>query len=113
VKRVAVFGNAGGGKSTLARRLAEVTGLPLYPLDSIHWRRGGVEVPHDEYLAAHAEILRRSTLGCYRTIWLCHRRLTPAYRELVAEARHDKRVFHLRSPADIDRCVAEVKQLNR
>ena len=25
MKRVAVFGNAGGGKSTLARRLAELT----------------------------------------------------------------------------------------
>ena len=29
MKRVAVFGNAGGGKSTLARELAAVTGLPL------------------------------------------------------------------------------------
>jgi len=31
MKRVAVFGNA-GGKSTLARRLAELTRLPLYPI---------------------------------------------------------------------------------
>jgi adenylate kinase family enzyme len=30
MRKVAVFGNAGGGKSTLARGLAEVTGLPLY-----------------------------------------------------------------------------------
>ena len=29
MRRVAVFGNAGGGKSTLARRLAALTGLPL------------------------------------------------------------------------------------
>jgi adenylate kinase family enzyme len=35
IKKVAVFGNAGGGKSTLSRRLAEVTGLPLYTLDII------------------------------------------------------------------------------
>lgn len=26
--RVAVFGNAGGGKSTLSKRLAEITRLP-------------------------------------------------------------------------------------
>jgi adenylate kinase family enzyme len=29
MKRVAAFGNAGGGKSRLAQRLAELTGLPL------------------------------------------------------------------------------------
>jgi adenylate kinase family enzyme len=61
MKRVAVFGNAGGGKSTLARRLAELTRLPLYPLDMIQFRSGddGVPraVPHDEYLRAHAELL--------------------------------------------------------
>ena len=28
MKRVAVFGNAGGGKSALARQLADLTGLP-------------------------------------------------------------------------------------
>ncbi len=44
MKRVAVFGNAGGGKSTLARRLAELTGLPLHPLDVIQFRPGGGEV---------------------------------------------------------------------
>lgn len=59
MKRVAVFGNAGGGKSTLARRLAELTGLPLYVVDTIQFKAGGGKVPHDEYLKAHAELLRR------------------------------------------------------
>ena len=59
MKRVAVFGNSGAGKSTLARRLAGLTGLPLYPLDLIQFRPGGEPVPHDEYLKAHAEILGR------------------------------------------------------
>ena len=35
MKRVAVFGNAGGGKSTLSNRLAEITGLPLIVLDLV------------------------------------------------------------------------------
>ena len=40
MRRVAVFGNAGGGKSTLARKLAALTKLPLYPLDMIQFRTG-------------------------------------------------------------------------
>jgi len=59
MKRVAVFGNAGGGKSTLARRLAELTRLPLYTLDLMQFRAGGDVVPHEEYLQAHAELLRQ------------------------------------------------------
>ena len=57
MKRVAVFGNAGGGKSTLARRLAELTRLPLYTVDMMQFRAGGEAVPHEECLKAHAELL--------------------------------------------------------
>jgi adenylate kinase family enzyme len=58
MKRVAVFGNAGGGKSTLAKRLAELTRLPLYPLDIIQFP-GGIKVSHEEYLKMHADLLRQ------------------------------------------------------
>jgi adenylate kinase family enzyme len=166
MKRVAVFGNAGGGKSTLARRLAEITGLPLHVLDIIQFPDGryrpaeenGGKVPPDEYLKIHADILSRdqwiidgyrsvasawerfaaadtlvyvdlpvlahywgvtkrfsaglfknpegwpesspvwkSTLDSYRVVGLCHRHLTPKYRQLVADAASSKRVHHLRS----------------
>jgi adenylate kinase family enzyme len=74
MKRVAVFGNTGGGKSTLARRLADITRLPLYPLDLIQFKAGGAKVPHEEYLAAHAELLRRDEwiidgFGTVATAW--------------------------------------------
>lgn len=59
MQRVAIFGNAGGGKSTLARRLAVVTGLPLFPLDLIQFRTGGVRVPDEAFRAAHAELIAR------------------------------------------------------
>jgi adenylate kinase family enzyme len=162
MRRVAVFGNAGGGKSTLARRLADITRLPLHPLDLIQFGTGGVPVPHAEYLKVHAELLRqdewiidgfgcaasawerfsradtlvyvdlpllthawwvtkrlvqglfvtpegwppgspiwRSTMSSYRVLWLCHRRLTPRYRQLVAAAAGAKRVHHLKSPAEM------------
>jgi adenylate kinase family enzyme len=57
MKRVAIFGNAGGGKSTLARRLAELTGLSLYIVDMMQFRAGGDAVPHEDNLTAHAELL--------------------------------------------------------
>lgn len=58
MKKVAVFGNAGGGKSALARKLAEMTRIPLHVVDMMQFRAGGVAVPHEEYLKAHAELLR-------------------------------------------------------
>lgn len=74
MRKVAVFGNAGGGKSTLARRLADATGLPLYALDLIQFRAGGTKVPHEHYLRAHAELLQRNAwiiegFGCVRSAW--------------------------------------------
>ncbi len=74
MKRVAVFGNAGGGKSTLARRLAELTRLPLYPIDMMQFRAGGDAVSHDEYLKVHADLLRREEwiidgFGCVSSAW--------------------------------------------
>jgi adenylate kinase family enzyme len=168
MQKVAVFGNAGGGKSTLARRLAEITGLPLYTLDIVQFRDGryragetdGGKIPHEEYLKLHADILGRdrwiidgygsvasawerfaaadtlvhvdlpivahywgvtkrftaglfgnpqgwpedsplweSTRDSYRVVWLCHRRLTPRYRQMMADAETSKRVHHLTSRA--------------
>jgi adenylate kinase family enzyme len=74
MKRVAVFGNAGGGKSTLAKRLAAVTRLPLYVVDTMQWGPGGAEVPHEEYLRAHADLLRQEKwiidgFGCVASAW--------------------------------------------
>ena len=170
MKRVAVFGNAGGGKSTLARRLAELTGLPLYVVDMMQFRPAGMKVPHHEFLQAHADLLRRdewiidgfgsealawerfaaadtliyvdlplfthhrwvtrhlirglfadppgwpensplwsSSIQSYRVLWLCHRHLTPKYRQLVTEEAASKRVHHLRSPAQIQSFVETVK----
>jgi len=46
----------------------------------------------------------------YRVLWLCHRRLTPRYRQLVADAAAAKRVHHLRSPAGMTAFLEVVKQ---
>ncbi len=171
MKRVAVFGNAGGGKSALARRLAELTRLPLYPIDMMQFRAGGEAVPHEEFLKAHAELLRQdawiidgyggtalawerfaaadtlvyvdlplvthhwfvtkrlimglfatppgwpqgspvwsSSMQSYKVLWLCHYRLTPKYRQLVADAAASKRVHHLKSPAEVTAFLDAIKR---
>ncbi len=74
MQKVAVFGNAAAGKSTLARKLAELTRLPLYPLDTVQYRPGGGKVPHEQYLKAHADLLARDQwiidgFGCLSSAW--------------------------------------------
>jgi adenylate kinase family enzyme len=65
MRKVAVFGNAGGGKSTLARGLAEATGLPLHVIDTIQYQgryrpdeKDGGKISHNEYLKVHADLIR-------------------------------------------------------
>lgn len=74
MRKIAVFGNAGAGKSTLARQLAEATGLPLYSLDKIKFRSGGEPVPHDQYLSIHSDLINQSHwiidgYGCMSSAW--------------------------------------------
>jgi adenylate kinase family enzyme len=54
---VAIVGAGGAGKSTLARELAALTGLPLIHLDVLFWRPGWVETPKDEWHRIHADLL--------------------------------------------------------
>jgi len=57
--RVLVIGAGGSGKTTLARRIAEATGLPLVHLDSLYWRPGWEPTPREEWNARVAEVARR------------------------------------------------------
>jgi len=41
MERVVIIGNAGSGKSSLATRLGEFSGAPVFDLDQIHWLPGG------------------------------------------------------------------------
>jgi adenylate kinase family enzyme len=158
MKKVAVFGNAGGGKSTLSKRLSQITGLPLYPLDKMKYLVGGGEVPHENYKRTHEKILATDQwiidgFGCMETVWLrldeadtlfyidlplynhfwwvtkrfitgyfkqpegwpekspiwkgsmnsyrvlqlCHKHLTPKYRQYIEQAKSAKSVYHIRS----------------
>jgi adenylate kinase family enzyme len=49
MQRIAIIGSAGTGKSTLARRLGELTGLNVIHLDALYWRPGWVAPPDEEW----------------------------------------------------------------
>jgi len=57
VGRVAVIGNAGGGKSTLCRKLSLAKGIPLYSIDKVQWKAGWVRASPQEIRQRHEEIL--------------------------------------------------------
>lgn len=170
MKKVAVFGAPGAGKSTLSRKLAVLKQLPLHALDKLCFEAGGAAVPPEVYARRHAEILQqdtwlmegygsyeslwvrfaaadtlvyvdlpfmqhawwvtkrffkglfatpegwpagspmlRGTLSGYHHLWLCHKHLTPRYREYVKQAAASKQVFHLRSAGEIVRFLAHVE----
>lgn len=43
VHRIMIVGGPGSGKSWVARRLGEISGLPVHHMDHIHWLPGWVE----------------------------------------------------------------------
>ncbi|CAM2783054.1 adenylate kinase [Vibrio mytili] len=58
MKKVAVFGKPGSGKSTVSKALASTMGLPLHQLDSIVYKPNGELVDREEFDFAHNEIIR-------------------------------------------------------
>ena len=57
MKKIAVFGKPGSGKSTLSKRLALSTGIQLHALDSILYKTNGDLVERKIYDEAHEKIL--------------------------------------------------------
>ena len=57
VARIAIIGNAGGGKSTLARAMATSRDLALVEVDKLLWQPDWSETPDDQYQAEHAPLI--------------------------------------------------------
>lgn len=53
IKRIAIIGNAGSGKSVLAQKLHTRTKLPLYHLDKYFWQPGWQHPNLEEYKKIH------------------------------------------------------------
>jgi hypothetical protein len=54
MSKVAIIGNAGGGKSALARRLGERFRLPVHVVDDVQWQPGWNRAPEKIVSAEHA-----------------------------------------------------------
>jgi len=56
---VVILGRGGAGKSTLARQLGAVTGLPVTELDTLFWQAGLTRPDPGQWKARQAELVRR------------------------------------------------------
>jgi adenylate kinase family enzyme len=58
MQRVLVMGSSGSGKSTFARRLSRMTGIPTMSIDALFWKPGWVESDKDEFQRRMTEAAR-------------------------------------------------------
>src|SRR5882762_3834746 len=57
MKRVVILGRGASGKSTLARLLGEITGLPVIELDKVFWQPGLAATPRDQWVVVQERLI--------------------------------------------------------
>ncbi len=55
--KIAVLGSPGAGKSTVARELGLLSGLPVFHLDKLFWQPGWVETPRPDWIALQSQLV--------------------------------------------------------
>lgn len=57
MKRVVILGRGAAGKSVLARRLGNITGLPVIEVDKIFWQPGLTATPGEQWIVIQEKIV--------------------------------------------------------
>ena len=57
MKRVVILGPGASGKSTLARELGQITGLPVIELDKIFWQPGLAPTPREAWAKVQRKLV--------------------------------------------------------
>ncbi len=98
MKKVLIIGSPGSGKSTFARGLSKTTGLPLYHLDLIYWRKDKTTVSKEEFKKRLADVLGKEE-------WIIDGNYFSTMNERI---RHADTIFFLDLPKD--KCIEGVKK---
>lgn len=56
-RRIMIIGSPGSGKSTFARKLADISGIPLIHLDKEFWNYGWVETSKEEWVKKQVRLV--------------------------------------------------------
>jgi uridine kinase len=56
MERVVIVGRGASGKSTLARRLGDITGLPVTEVDKIFWQPGLIATPRQQWIEMQEQL---------------------------------------------------------
>ncbi|NBJ69081.1 MULTISPECIES: hypothetical protein [Clostridia] len=50
MKKIVIIGSPGSRKSTLARKLSDLLGIPVYHMDTIFWQPGWVPIKREKLI---------------------------------------------------------------
>lgn len=72
MKKIAIFGPPGSGKSTAATKLGREFNIPVYYLDQYRWLPGWKKRPQEEFIAMHEALCAQDEWvieGAYRSTY--------------------------------------------
>ncbi|WP_026905598.1 AAA family ATPase [Paucisalibacillus globulus] len=59
MKKIAILGNPGAGKSTLAKQLGKLLNIPVHHMDALYWESGWTPAEESIFIDRHDKILNQ------------------------------------------------------